>query len=282
MHADVAAADAARARARALRALELAAGGRDGEAVADADVAAALAPSAAAVHVARSAVLREAGRLRDALRAADEAVRLAPEDPRAHRSRAAALAAMRRLTEARAAASRAAQLAPDDPTLLRRLGDLAIDVDPAEAERHYRRGVHRSPHSAAAHAGLARALRRLGRRDEADAEYERAAAVDPAIRELRRRGQTLLSVILQAAVGTFLAILVLGWIPDVVAAQRPDLGGRATVLMAVLAAIGPLALLGWTALRVRRLAREAPVSPDVREELRDIADVLERDAPPTA
>jgi len=278
MRACAAPADAETARARALRALELAAGGRDGEAVADADAAAALAPSAAAVHVARSAVLREAGRVRDALRAADEAARLAPDDSRAHRSRAAALAAMRRLAEARAAATRAAELAPDDPTVLRRLGDLAIDADPAEAERHYRRGVHQSPHSAASHASLARALRRLGRRDEANAEYERAAAVDPAVGELRRRGQALLWVILQAAVGTLLAILVLGWIPDVVAAQRPDLGGRATVVTTTLAAVGPLALLGWTAVRVRRLGREAPVSPDVREELRDIAEVLERDA----
>jgi hypothetical protein len=42
----------------------------------------------------------------------------------------------------------------------------------------------------------------------------------------------------------------------------------------MLATLGPLGLLGWTAVRVRRLGREAPVSPDVREDLRDIAQVL--------
>jgi Flp pilus assembly protein TadD len=270
-------ANAVPARDRALHALALAADGQDGEAVAEADVAVALEPSAACVHIARSAVLREAGRKGDAVRAADEAVRLAPDDPRAHRVRAAALAAAGRLADARIAAHRAAQLAPEDPAVLRRLGDLAIDTDPAEAERHYRHGVRRDPHSAAAHAGLARALRRLGRRDEAEVEYERAAAVDPSVRDLRRRAAALLSMIVQAAIGTFLAIAALGWIPDLVAVHRPDARGQVVVLAAMLAVLGPLTLLGWTAARVRRLNREAPTSPDVREDLRDIAEVLTMD-----
>jgi hypothetical protein len=41
--------------------------------------------------------------------------------------------------------------------------------------------------------------------------------------------------------------------------------------VALLAAVGPLALLGWTAMRVRRLGRDAPMSPEIREELRDLA-----------
>jgi tetratricopeptide (TPR) repeat protein len=267
--------DPSPARDRALHALALAADGRDDEAVAEVDLAVALAPATAWVHVARSAVLREAGRRGDALRAADEAVRLAPDDPRAHRERAAALAAMGRLTEARAAAHRAEQLAPEDPIVLRRLGDLAIDVDPSEAERHYRRGVHRDPFSAASHAGLARALRRLGRSEEAELEYERAASSDPSVRELRRRARELLFMILQAAVGTFLAVLALGWVPDIVAARWPEARGGLSFLMAMRAAVGPLALLGWTAVRIRRLSREAPVPPDLREDLRDIAFALQ-------
>lgn len=273
-------ANASPARDRALRALTLAAEGEDGEAVAEADVAVALAPSAAEVHLARSVVLRQAGRRGDAVRAADEAVRLAPDDPRVHCASAAALAAIGRLADARAAARRAAQLAPDDPGVLRRLGDLAVDLDPAEAERHYRGALRRDPISVAAHAGLARALRRLGRREESEGEYERAAAADPAFRELRRRARALLFAILQAAAGTFLAILVLGWLPDVVAARWPDARGRVVVLAALLAVAGPLALLGWTAVRLRRLGREAPLSPDVREELRDLAEALVRPPPP--
>lgn len=262
------------ARERALHALELVVDRREREAIAEADAAAALAPSAAAVHLARSAVLREGGRLADALRAADEALRLAPGDARAHRVRAAALAALGRVADARDAAQRASKLDPDDPAVLRCLGELAMDVNPAEAERHFRRGIHCDPRSAAAHAGLSRALRRLGRSEEADAEYERAAGADPAIHELRRRGSALFSVILQAAIGTFLAILVLGWIPDVVAVHSPASSGRVAVFVAMLAAVGPLALLGWAAVRIRRLAREAPVSPDLREELRVLADAL--------
>lgn len=272
----VPAADASPARDRALHALALAAEGHDEEAVAEVDRALALAPGTAWVHIARSAVFREAGRKGDALRSADEAVRLAPDDPRAHRERAASLAAVGRLTEARAAAQRAAQLAPEDPVVLRRLGDLAIDADPSEAERHYRRGVRRDPYSAAGHAGLARALRRLGRSEEAELEYERAASSDPSVRELRRRARALLFMILQAAVGTFLAVLVLGWVPDIVAAHRPDARGGMSVLMTMLAAVGPLVLLGWTAVRIRRLSREAPVPPDLREDLRDIAFALQQ------
>lgn len=270
------------ARQRALRALELVVGRREREAIAEADAAAALAPSAGAVHLARSAVLREAGRFAEALRAADEASRVAPTDARAHRARAAALAALGRVVDAREAARQASTLDPDDPAVLRCLGELALDADPAEAERHFRRGIHRDPRSAAAHAGLSRALRRLGRSEEADAEYERAAGADPAIAELRRRGSALFSVILQAAVGTFLAILMVGWIPDLVAVHSPASSGRVTVWVAVFAAIAPLALLGWTALRIRRLAREAPVSPDLREELRLLADALVAEAPGTS
>jgi tetratricopeptide (TPR) repeat protein len=274
MHADVPATSPGSARERALHALALVVDRRESEAVGEADAAAELAPAAAAVHLARSAVLREAGRLVAALAAADEALRLAPGDARAHHVRAAALAALGRTADARAAADRAARLAPDDAAVLRCLGELAIDVDPAEAERHFRRGVHRDPLSAAAHAGLARALRRLGRSEEANAEYERAAAIDPGIRELRRRGAALFSVIVQAAIGTFLAILVIGWLPDMVAVHRPASSGRVTVFVSILAAVGPLALLGWAAMRNRRLGREAPVPPGVREELRELADAL--------
>jgi Flp pilus assembly protein TadD len=270
--------DTAKARERALHALSLAAESRHAEAAAEADAAARLAPAAPSVHLARSVVLREAGRKADALRAADEALKLAPQDARAHRVRAAALASVGRLTEARGEAALAARLAPDDPVALRRLGDLAVEVDPAEAERHYRRGLRSDPHSAAAHAGLARALRRLGRSEEAEVEYDRAAEEDPAIAELRRRASQLLSAILQAAVATFLAILVLGWIPDFVALHRPDARGGASVLVALGAAATALAVLGWTAARVRRLSREAPLGPDVREDLRDIAELVTRDA----
>jgi Flp pilus assembly protein TadD len=266
------------ARDRVLHAIELAVHGRGREAEAEADLAVALSPSAPWTHLARSAVLREAGQNGESLRAADEAVRLAPGDPRAHHLRAAALAGLRRVIEARAAAERAAQLAPGDPAVLRHLGDLAIDRDPAEAERHYRGGLRRDPRSAAAHAGLARALRRLGRSDEAEVEYARAAAVDPAIGELRRRASALLSAILQAAVGTLLAVLVLGWVPDLMAAHRPDAAGSVTVLATLGAVLGPLALLGWTAARIRRLGHEAPISPDLREDLRDLADVIASDA----
>lgn len=264
----------ASARERALHALALAGDGRDEEAVAAADLAASLAPSAGWVHVARCEVLRQAGRGPDALRAADEAVRLAPADARAHRARAAALASVGRLADARTAARDAARLAPDDPAVLRCLGDLALDVDPAEAERHYRRGLRADPHSAAAHAGLARALRRLGRRAEAEEAYDRAAAHDAAVGELRRRAAALFSVILQAAAGTFLAVLVIGRLPDVVAARWPAFQAEAATWAAILAAGGPVALLGWTAMRVRRLARDAPVPPDVREDLRELARML--------
>jgi tetratricopeptide (TPR) repeat protein len=163
--------------------------------------------------------------------------------------------------------------------VLRRLGDVAIEVDPAEAERHYRRAVRRDPGGGAAHAGLARALRRLGRRDEAEEEYERAAAADPAVRELRRRARKLLSAILQAAAGTFLAIIALGWIPDVVGAHLPDARGGVVVVAALLAVVGPLTLLGWTAARLRRLGRDAPLSPDVTEELRELTDALRVEPP---
>jgi tetratricopeptide (TPR) repeat protein len=270
----------ASARERALRALALAADGHDAAAVAEADAAVALEPASPRLHVARAAVLAEAGRRGEALRAADEAARLAPDDPLAHRVRAAALAAVGRAADAGAAARRAAELAPDDPAVLRRLAELAMDADPAEAERLYRRGLRLAPHSAAARAGLARALRRLGRREESEAEFARAGARDPALLELRRRAGVLFSVLLQAALATFLGVLALGWIPDVVHGLWPGAGLRVAAPIAALAALAPVVLVAWATARIRRLAREAPLPPDVREELRDVAAAIAADGGP--
>ncbi|HET7752693.1 MAG TPA: tetratricopeptide repeat protein [Anaeromyxobacteraceae bacterium] len=266
----------ARAHPQPVRALQLAQEGRYAEASAEIDAAARLAPLDAALHVARSTIYRQAGHGREALRAAEEAVRLAPSDARAHRALAMALERTGRKRDGREEARRAAQLAPDDPAVLRCLGDLLLDADPAEAERNYRRTLWRDSRSVAARLGLARALRRLGRREEAEDMLRRAEAADATVADLRRRASALSSAIVQAAVGTFLAILVLGRIPAFVDAHRPAWSDVAGVLVPAAALLAPVALLGWTALRVWRISRDAPDAVERREDLRELMEQYAR------
>ncbi len=90
----------------------------------------------------------------------------------------------KRLADAEAFARRAVQIEPKNGVAWDRLGVAlqARGLVNNETEHAYRRAVELDPQFAAAYAHLARALNKLGRRDEADKLYEQAGtlAKDPA------------------------------------------------------------------------------------------------------
>jgi tetratricopeptide (TPR) repeat protein len=107
-----------------------------------ADMAVAMAPGQAVMHIERAECLLMLDRAAEALESAREAVRLAPDRPEPHRSAARCLTLLSRHDEAREAAGRAVTIAPHSVDDLMTL---------AEVERH-------AGHRAAARAATARAL----------------------------------------------------------------------------------------------------------------------------
>jgi Flp pilus assembly protein TadD len=160
-------------------------------------------------------VLRERGEHEAALEAFETACARASSDPDAILGRGLERAANGQVEGAEQDFRRAAELAPNDAEPLLALGDLQRDLgqvqeavetyrdaidredadaaswlklgnalalleDYAQAERSYRAALRRSDTLAAAHNGLGAALMHEGRVEEARAELERAATLDPS------------------------------------------------------------------------------------------------------
>ena len=73
---------------------------------------------------------------------------------------------------------------PDDPAALALYGSLRFNQgDPATAEELFRRSIAIAPDVAESHARLSVVLARLGKADEARAEWDKAVALDPTVPE---------------------------------------------------------------------------------------------------
>ncbi|HEX8709856.1 MAG TPA: tetratricopeptide repeat protein [Pyrinomonadaceae bacterium] len=116
------------------------------------------------------------------LEQADRAVALAPNDPEAHSARGFVLLNMERPEEALPEYERAAALRPRDYFLWLELGQ-ALDVanDGPGAEAALRQAVSLAPSYAQPRWQLGNVLLRANRRDEAFAEFRRAASSDPSL-----------------------------------------------------------------------------------------------------
>ena len=123
--------------------------------------------------LARGAELLRIGRPVQALEAFDHAVSLDCDDPAGHLNRAVVLRRFARHAEAMASFERATQLGPDWPETHHGLGRLHLDRGAAEAAfACFARATELAPEWNVARHHLAVALQRLGRDDEAVAEYE--------------------------------------------------------------------------------------------------------------
>ena len=84
------------------------------------------------------------------------------------------------LEKALAAGRRAAAASPDAPAVRETRGRIALlEGKPDEAAAEFRLALQRQPNSVEAQLGLAKALERLGRVDEADKAYRKAISIQP-------------------------------------------------------------------------------------------------------
>jgi Flp pilus assembly protein TadD len=144
---------------------------RSREALELADLAAAVEPGSARVHLLRSRALSALRRHRAAVAAAEEAVRLAPEEAGTHVRLSEALCADPRpgwRRRAVTAAERAVELAPEHADTHCALGDSLIRTGRvARAEASYRVAVAIEPESSRLRLRLAGVLEHRGRHEEA-------------------------------------------------------------------------------------------------------------------
>ncbi|HUL60377.1 MAG TPA: tetratricopeptide repeat protein [Anaeromyxobacteraceae bacterium] len=210
----------------------------------------------------RSAVLREAGRAREAAAAAEAALRAGAGAP-GELALALAFLAAGAGGSARAPLDRARAAAPGDPLVLRLLGEVELRRDPAAAEALFRASLRADPRGADARSGLARALARQGRAEEAEEVFAVAALQDPSLaadREARRRG---VLAMLQAAVVAFLALLAIQMAQGLAGRRWPGARGVVTTLSFVASAVVPAGLLAWATVRLRRARLGGPVDPQI-------------------
>jgi protein O-GlcNAc transferase len=144
-------------------------------------------PDYAEAYYTLGTVLKQQGELQDAAAALREAIRLQPEFAGAHTTLATVL---RQLGDAEGAAAEgrtgmemAKQKTGEQAALFasnsgRRLFN-AGDVEGAISQ--FRVAINSSPNYAAAHFELGMALRQQGKSDEAQEEFQKAAALDPRL-----------------------------------------------------------------------------------------------------
>jgi len=210
----------------------------------------------------RSAVLREAGRTRDAVAAAEAALR-AGAGAAGELGLALAHLAAGSAGLARAPLERARAAEPADPLVLRLLGEVELRRDPREAEALFRASLRLEPRGADARSGLARALARQGRAEEAEEVFAVAALQDPSLaadREARRRGVLAL---LQSAVFAFVVLLAIQLAQGIVGRRWPGARGVVTTLSFAASAVVPAGLLAWATVRLRRARLGGPTDPQI-------------------
>jgi tetratricopeptide (TPR) repeat protein len=132
----------------------------------------------------RAALLAEMGRLQEAVADFDRALQLRPANAEDLCNRAGVLADLGRFEEALDGFDRALALIPSlAPAYFNRAGVLMRLGRPREALRDYDESIRLHEAMAPAHVGRARALEALGRHAEAKASLDRAASLDPKLRD---------------------------------------------------------------------------------------------------
>lgn len=150
-----------------------------------------LDPDFADAHHNLGNTLRLAGRLDEALVHTRRAIELDPNNFDALNNLGSIRGAQGRIDQAVAAFERAVAIAPGSAATRANLAHaLALRGDHERARGEFERSIALAPH-AAAHLGLAELLIDLGERDEAIANLERAAALDPGWAEPRQRLERL-------------------------------------------------------------------------------------------
>lgn len=126
------------------------------------------------------AVLQRMGRDSDALAPMQKAAALSPNDPGTHYNLGVTLMELGRPDEAEASFRHALQLQPDYADAHYNLGVTLEELGRLdEAETAYRLAIQFKPDFAVAHCNLGGILHELGRRDEAGASYRLAIQINP-------------------------------------------------------------------------------------------------------
>lgn len=158
----------------------VAAKGRLDEAIGIAADGTRAAPGDAALHIHLGYLLLNAAKLDDAQAQFDIVLSQLPEHPGAMVGKSHVLGAYGRQPEAIELVRQAVALAPEDAGMRVWLGQLLLVVgEPAEAEPHFEVALRLAPQIGAAHIGMARALERTGRLEEARHVAADAAALLP-------------------------------------------------------------------------------------------------------
>ncbi|MFC7552737.1 tetratricopeptide repeat protein [Pseudoroseomonas wenyumeiae] len=148
-------------------------------------------PGDAELHIHLGYLLLNAARLEDAQAQFEIVLGQLPQHAGALTGKSNVLAAYGRQAEAIELMREAIGLAPQDAGMRVWLGQLLLVVgDPLEAEPHFRVALELAPQVGAAHIGLARALERTGRLEEARHVAADAAAVlphDTRVQAIHRR-----------------------------------------------------------------------------------------------
>ncbi len=156
--------------------------GRNADALAPMQRAAALSPSDAQAHSNLGATLQDLGRLDEAEASLRRALQIKPDYAEAHSNLGIALMGLGRLNEAETSLRRALQIKPDLAEAHSNLGNTLKDQGRLdEAEASYRQALQIKPDYADAHFNLGITLKELGRLDEAEASYRRALQIKPDI-----------------------------------------------------------------------------------------------------
>jgi len=167
--------------------------GRNADALAPMQKAAALSPSDAEVHNILGITLYDLSRLDEAEASYRRALQINPDYAQAHNNLGATLQDLGRLDEAEVSYRRALQINPDYADAHYNLGATLHELGRlGEAEASYRRALQINPDYADAHSNLGNILMDLGRLDEAEASYRRALQINPDFAEARSNlGNTL-------------------------------------------------------------------------------------------
>lgn len=130
------------------------------------------------------AVFKQMGRNPDALAPMQKAAALSPGDANLHSNLAALLQDLGRFGDAEASCKRALMLRPNFAEAHFNLGNILSELQrPDEAEASYRRALQINPDFAAAHSNLGSLLNKLGRQHEAEASCRRALQIMPNFAE---------------------------------------------------------------------------------------------------
>ncbi len=143
------------------------------------------------LHVGIGRLAQVDGHLDAAIEAFEHAARLNPNDPLIRRELAGAYAAAGRFDDAFDELVAALTIDPRNAEALTAIGQLFLDTDRvADAVATLRRAVAVEPEKADAHYGLAMALSRAGRADEAARQFERFERLNGEALQQRRRAVT--------------------------------------------------------------------------------------------